>query len=313
MSEKKVKITQSLMKEFYDYYHGNQCGLIFEEKYIHKNYEKFPSSDVQKLGLWFEYQCIGATTKQSKIPEAERNKKGGELTAAYKRMETQVKNFKMFMNYYGIEILEVQPKWDVGEMIIEIDGKNGEKISHPIDGLEGTLDILCRAKIDIKATYEVKNDKGKVTESQQEVVIKAGQKFICDIKSTGLLDDKWSDFSWNLDNLHTKDKIIRQPIHYKFLSYLKHGESLPFLFLLFSTTNDYDYRSILFNIDEDTHFKEHKEFIVWTDKWLKYTMKKGFVARPEFLRCMDCPLKVTCKHFQGVPKIANYFYQPQTT
>lgn len=312
MSQQKIKITQSMMKEFHDYYHGNQCGLIFHEKYINKNYDLFKPSEAQAAGNWFEYMCIGATTKSSKIPQPEKTQKG-DFTALYKRMEVQVKNFKAFMSYYGIEQLEVQSKWEVGETILEIDGDKGEKIPYTIDGLEGTLDLLCRAKIDIKAVFEIKDDNGKVIEVKDEVVIKAGQIFILDIKTTGLLDDKWNSYGWDLSSLHNKDKLIRQPIHYKFLSYLKYGESYPFLFLLFSSTNDYDFRSILFNIDEDTHFEEHKKFIIWTHKWLKYTLKKGFEARPDVLRCHDCPLKVGCKYFMGVPKIQNYFYQPQNT
>jgi len=314
MSEeiKKVKITQSMMKEFYDYIHGEQCGLVFHEKYIKKNYDLFPPSDAQATGNFFEYMCIGATTKSSKVPQAEKTAKG-EFTAPYKRMMTHVQNFKLFMSTYGIKQIGVQDKWEVGETVLQLKGNNDEIIEYTVDGLEGTLDLECIAEKDIYANFTVKDDAGKVIKVDKQVVIRSGQKFILDIKTTGLLEDKWSPYGWNLDTLHTKDRIIRQPIHYKFLSKLKHGESFPFLFLLFSQTNDYDFRSILFNIDDDAQFEEHKRFIIWTDKGVKYHLKKGFEAKPEFLRCHNCPMKIGCKYFMAVPEITNYFYQPQTT
>ncbi len=309
-AETKVVITQSMMKEFYEYYHGNQCGLIFVEKYIKKNYEKFPASDTQAVGNWFEYECIGATTKSSKVPQPEKTAKG-ELTAPYKKMQGQVQNFKNFMSIYGIEIVSVQEKLSVGETTITITNEKGEEVPFLIDGLEGTTDIICKAKYDIKGAFEVKDDFGKVIRVEEQVIINAGEEFILDIKTTGLLDDKWSDYGWDLSYLHNKEKLVRQPIHYKYLSLLKYGKQYKFLFLLFSQTNDYDFRSIVFNIDEDQHIKEHEEFIVWTNRWIKYSLKNGFKANPDVVRCHGCALKLGCKHFMAVPKIQIYHYQPQ--
>lgn len=310
MAEKKVFITQSMMKDFYEYHNGNQCGLIFVEKYINKNYEKFPPSDSQAVGNWFEYKCIGATTKQSKVPQPEKTAKG-ELTAPYKRMEAQVQNFKNFMSIYGIEIVSVQEKLTIEDVTIILDNDNGEQVPFKIDGLEGTTDVICKAKYDIKGIFEVKDDFGKVVRVEEQVIIYAGEEFILDIKTTGLLDDKWNDYGWDLSNLHNKEKLIRQPIHYKYLTELKYGKQYKFLFLLFSQSNDYDFRSIIFNIDEDQHIKEHKEFIVWTNRWIKYHLKNGFKAVPDVVRCHSCPIKLGCKHFMAVPKIQIYHYQPQ--
>ena len=312
--EQKVIITQSTIKAYQDYHLGNECGLVFVEKYINKRYDLFPPSDSMQVGNWFEYQCLGATTKSDLIPQPEKTK-SGELTAPYKRMQSHINNFKLFMTQYGIEIVSVQEKLKVGETIIEIEDKNtGEIVPFNIDGLEGTTDAICRATKDIYGFYDTKDEGNKrVIKTDESVIIKAGEKFIMDVKTSGLLSDKFSDFGWHLDYLSGKEKIIRQPIHYKYVSELIYGKQYPFLFLLFSQTNEYDFRSILFNIDEDQHIKEHKERIVWTNKWIKYHLKKGFKANPDVVRCHDCPLKVGCKHFAAVPKIQIFYYQPQTT
>lgn len=312
MIEKKVIITQSMIKDFYEYYQGNQCGLIFEKKYIDKKYDLFPASVAQAAGNWFEYQCIGATTKSNDIPQPEKTAKG-ELNALYKRMESHVENFHKFMNFYGIEIVSVQTDLQVGETVIELpNNSTGEISKFTIDGLNGTTDVICKAKFDIKGVQEFFDDFGNLERVEEGfIIIKAGEEFIMDIKTSGLLDDFRSPYGWSPQNLSTKEKIVRQPIHYKYLTELKYGKQYKFLFLLFSQANDYDFRSLLFNIDEVEHINEHKERIVWTDRWVKHNLKKGFKAHPSVVNCHDCPLKGGCKHFEAVPKIKIFDYQPQ--
>lgn len=267
-----VKITQSLLKGLYDYKQGNECGLVFEKKFIEGRFDLFPPSDTQGIGTWFEYEVTKAIPKNGVIPQPKRTQKG-ELTAAYKTIEGQIKNFKLFMMQYGIKIIEAG-------------------IDVEVDGMKGTFDLICEATMDI-------------WDADGVLRINKGQRFIIDIKTTGLLDDKWSDYGWHLDTLSKKHRIILQPIHYRFLSELKYGERYPFIFLLFSNTNDTDFRAIFFDIsDEDIEF--HKEFIIKSTKWLAHYMKKGFEAKPDVVRCSNCPLKVGCKHFQAVPKIT-YF------
>ncbi len=264
-----INISQSLMKELNDYRLGKACGLVFVEKYINKRFDLFKGSQVMALGNFFEFLCIGANTKTGEEPKAERTGKG-ELTAAYKRMETQAENFKNFIAYHGIKIKSVQEKWI-------------------IDGLEGTLDFIGLATRDIK-------------DKDGNILIDKGEEFIVDLKASGLISDKFSDFGWHEDRLSEKEKLILQPIHYKFLSKLKFGREYKFMFLIFSNTNDYEYKSMIFNVsEEDMEF--HKTFIATTAKWLKYFLKKGFEAKPDYLRCMDCPLKINCKSYMAIPEI----------
>lgn len=264
-----INISQSLMKELNDYRLGKACGLVFVEKYINKRFDLFKGSQVMALGNWFEMECIGANTKTGEKPKPETTGKG-ELTAAYKRMETQADNFKNFIAYHGIKVTRVQEKWIV-------------------DGLEGTVDFIGLATRDIK-------------DSKGNILIDKGEEFIVDLKASGLISDKFSDFGWHEDRLSEKEKLILQPIHYKFLSKLKFGREYKFMFLIFSNTNDYEYKSLIFNVSEED-LELHKTFIATTAAWLKHYLKKGFKAVPEYMRCKECPLKTNCKSFMAIPEI----------
>lgn len=267
-----IFITQSLLKSLYEYREGNECGLVFEKKFIEGRFDLFYPSDSMNVGTWFEYEVTKAIPKNGVIPLPNKTQKG-ELTAPYKVMEAHISHFNTFMKNYGIEIVSA------GTDII-------------VDGLKGTIDIICIAT---KNIYDENGD----------LRIKEGQKFIIDIKTSGLLDDRYNDMGWNLDTLNKRHKLIIQPIHYKLLTELKFGERYPFLFLLFSQKDENDYRAIFFDItDEDIEY--HKEFIAKSIKWLKYYLENGFEAKPDVARCAECPIKVGCKHFQFVPKI-KYF------
>jgi len=149
-----INISQSLLKEIWSYAKKELCGLQFEAQYIKKI--PFPSSPVQKLGLWFEYMCTGALPRDGKVPEPDRKKdrveitkiKGkklknggrakdkvikktiqGELTAPYERMKVQADRFKKTIKKYGIKILETQTELKFGnkkgvlDALIEFNGR----------------------------------------------------------------------------------------------------------------------------------------------------------------------------------------------
>ena len=139
-------------------------------------------------------------------------------------------------------------------------------------------------------------------------VLKKGQIGIIDLKCTGLLDDKWSPYGWNLSMLHDKIKIITQPIHYKFIELLKTGENPPFLFLLFNVKNENDCRLIDFRCD-DSHFNEHRAFIEKGVKHLLHYQKVGYQALPSMAECAECPLKEECEFKTTVPLISVYNLQ----
>lgn len=276
MSSKKVtktRVSQSLMKSIIEYENDDLCGLVFEEKFVNGNWDLFPPSDVQRVGTWFEYMVTNVLPKDGLVPEPVRTRKG-ELTAPYKKMQRHISNYNNMMEYYGIEVVEAGVKYKVG-------------------AIEGTWDLR------LKATEPIVNNFG-------EVIVEKDQEFIGDIKTTGLLDDKWNPYGWDLDSLSEKTRLILQPIHYKLIAKLKFGKDYPFIFLLFNTKDEADFRMIEFRVD-DARLEQHKKDVVkYTNKYVRY-LEKGFEPKPTVTRCASCPLRFNCEHFKVMPDIVTHY------
>lgn len=267
-----MRISQSMIKSLIDYHEGNLCGLVFQEKFVNGNFDKFLASDAMAVGTWFEYELTGAVPKDGKIPEPQRTK-NGELLAQYKKMLQHIKDFKATMMYYGFEIVSI-----------------GEKIKH--GDLEGTLDLRCRAKQRI------------VTPTG--IIIEKGEEFIVDLKTSGLLDNKWMDYGWEIENLANKYKIVIQPIMYKYIEKMNTGKDIKFFFFLYNTQDEFDSRIIHFICDDDA-FAELEATIENARKLLRIHMGK-WEARPSKKVCSKCPIRIGCKSFAAVPPITDFYF-----
>lgn len=290
-----MNISQSLLKSLLDYRNGKECGLIFKAKYIDGRYDLFPPSDAQNVGAWFEYMCTGSIPKNGDVPKPEYMKRGKDengnpqLTADYRLMIEHIENFKKAMTFYGFEIIRA------GEDVRALYPNSVELFGEEV-WLTGTLDIRALATKDIYAIYE----------NTPVLVVKEGQKFIIDLKTTGLLDDKWNDYGWEINNLSNKVKLVTQPVQYKYIEYLNTGEDVPFIFMLFSTRSGQDARIIDFRID-NTSYDEHRAFIEAGVQNMLYYRKVGFRAKPSLEKCSECPLRDNCE-FKAVTSPITVFY-----
>lgn len=293
----KIKISQSLLKGLLNYRKGNECGLLFQEKYLKGRYDLFPPSDVQNVGAWFEYIATGSVPKNGEVPKPEymarkKDEKGNpELATAYKLMKSHIENFKKMMAVYGFEIIRV------GEDIKVLYPNSVERFGVEV-WLTGTLDIRAIATRDI---YTIDKNRFRI------LVAKKGQEVIIDLKTTGLLDDKWNDYGWELENLDNKVNLVTQPIHYKYIELLKTGVEPPFIFMLYSSKNPNDARIIDFKVDESA-FTEHENFIDAGVLNLLNYQEKGFKPLPSLLKCSECPLKEDCEYRAIVPPISVFYY-----
>ena len=298
-----MKVSQSLIKGLQDYILGKECGYVFKAKYLDSRFDLFPPSDAQNVGAWFEYMATGSIPKNGAVPQPEYMKRGKDesgipqLTAPYRLMKKQVDNFNKTMEMYGFEVLRV------GEDVKVLLPDSVEEFGFEVF-LTGTLDIRARATKDIYAEY------GEFRKKKKVLVAKQGQVVIIDLKATGLLEDKFSEFGWQLDNLGNKTKLITQPIHYKYIDMLNFGEEPPFLFLLFSTTNELDARIIDFRVDEST-FDRHLDDIKNTVLRVAEINKYGVKAKPELKKCSLCPLASDCQFRAEVPPISVFYLDEQ--
>jgi hypothetical protein len=293
-----VKISQSLLKGLLDLRTKNECGLVFKAKYIDSNFNLFPASEVQNVGAWFEYMATGSIPKNGDIPKAnymkkKKDKQGNPLLATdYITMQNHVNTFKKTMDYYGFEILRV------GEDIKVLYPNSVERFGFEV-WLTGTLDIRARATKDVHTIDENRN---------KILVCKKDDIIIIDLKSTGLLDgNKFNEYSWELDGLEYKVKLVTQPIHYKYIELIKTGVEPPFLFMLYNMKNPDDARIIDFRVDESA-FSEHEFFIDNGIKNLMYYEKNGYKPSPSLIECSKCPLRDKCEYKAVMPPIKVFYY-----
>ncbi len=300
LPNKPIKISQSAMKSIADVNNGKECGLVYKAKFIDGRYDLFPPSDAQNAGAWFEYMATGSIPKNGIAPKPEYMKRGKddsgnpELTAPYRLMKKHVENFKKTINAYGFDIVRV------GEDIVANYPDSLNKFGFNVL-LTGTLDIRAIATKDIYSYYGTKE-----YGYQKVMVAKKGQVCIIDLKTTGLLDDKWNDYGWEINNLHNKNKLITQPIHYKYIEKLNSGEEPPFIFMLYSQSNEFDTRIIDFRVDEsifDVHEKNIESSVILLHKYLT----NGFPPIPDIKRCSECPLRNDCAYKEQVPKITVFY------
>jgi hypothetical protein len=138
-----------------------------------------------------------------------------------------------------------------------------------------------------------------------------GQECIIDLKYSGLLDDKWSDYGWHTESLVYKPKSLLQPIHYKYLVKHIHGiNDIPFYFFIFSSKDPTKAKIIKTNIQEE-HLTLHEEVTIPKIKsYIDYHFNNPdkLEARPNYIRCLECAFKDNCDKKANIPIVENIHY-----
>jgi hypothetical protein len=234
---------------------------------IHAQYIEginFPSSDAQQLGNYFEYVATGQLPRDKQVPQP-KLLKSGAFSTDYERINNQVDNFKNIMKHLNFSIEQT-----------------GFKFTHKL--YDGTLDILAHDN----------NIKSKDINKK---------RIIIDLKSTGLINDKWTEYGWADESIEEKDSLMIQAIHYKMLALYEWGiEDIPFYFFVFSTKNDWEYKLFKVNVDEST-MQQHQYNLKSIKIYFDSILKEGFKAIPSYDRCRECPLAITCSEMKSFPSI----------
>lgn len=134
------------------------------------------------------------------------------------------------------------------------------------------------------------------------------RNIIIDIKTSGLLNDKWSEFGWHEDSIEMKDELLIQAVHYKMLYEEEFGEeNVPFFFFVFSTQNDWECKIYEIEVGEDT-LHTHKMNLANAEAYFNAENEKGWEAHPTYERCRKCALKSDCKSALSVPTSQKVYY-----
>lgn len=197
----------------------------------------------------------------------------------------------------------------VPEEITTKTGKTPAIIEHLTGQLENFKNIYANVEIENKGyliKHELNNRKfiaildvqGKMNE----------QIIIRDIKTTGLLDNKWEPSGWQdlmgNDSFIPRKKHLNQAQFYIWLFYQVTGEIVPFYFDVFSNKNPYDCKIFKIEMDEST-LGYYEVNLIKTIENLELDLKKGLEAKPDVDRCRKCPLNSNCTFKTNLPEIEN--------
>lgn len=255
-------INQSLIKDLLKYQDDELCGLVFTNKWINKNFGKSTISN--NLGHYFEYLATGSLPKSGVVPIPENTKQ-------YDILKKQVEYFKYLFEKKEIYITE-------SGLEISVDNK-----------WIGTLDIVANWKnifLDENVYLDPKNKNFQV---------------IIDLKYSGLLENKYSEFGWETESLSENKRTLLQAIHYKFLYWKKYGINAPFFFFVFDSKTPKLMKPIHVNISEE-QLIEHENYLQKAKRFFEFNLKIGYKPKPEYKRCIECDYVDFCLFKEDVPK-----------
>lgn len=264
----KPNLSQSLLKAYVDYYDENVKGCGLQ---IRKQYfEKLPtpSSEAAKLGIYFEYKATDYVREGDPIPQPKMVYAGTAKEKFAVDYERAADSALLFKDIVKKHNIEIL--------------KVGEYMTH--DGCSGISDIRAKWK---------------------------GEECIIDLKYSALIEDKWNEYGWHTESLVYKSKQLLQPIHYKYLIKKTMGiEDIPFYYFIFSSKDPKKAKIIKTNIQPE-HIQLHEDVFVPKMKSyidFHYNNPEKLEARPNYIRCLECPFYDNCDKKADVPLIEQIDY-----
>lgn len=264
----KPNISQSLLKAYVDFFDDNVkgCGIQLRKQFFEKI--PMPQSDVQKLGVYFEYMATGYRNMRDPMPEPEMVYKGTakeRLAADYERANLSALKFKEIIEKHGIKVISY-----------------GEYFIH--DGVSMITDVIAEWNgelciIDMKYTslFDDKfNEYGWHTESLV-------------YKSKLLLQPIHYKY------LFRKIKGIENVPFYFFIFSSKDPEKVKII-----RTNIQEEH---INLHEQVTVEKMKKYVNF-----HYNNPEKLEPRPSYLRCKECPYFDSCEFRAEVPLIEEVYY-----
>jgi|SRR5690242_7836462 len=256
------KISQSFIKDMIDYNAGRECGNLIRHKYVNDKFV-FPSK-AQALGSYFEYELtklltgVGSLPKDGFQPKAQMQKSGKEPYIEYVRANQNAIRVKEYFDKWKLKVIAAGKKKVFGRF-------------------EGTIDLLVEALEDGEDW-------------------KKGEVFIIDLKYSGLLDDKWTEFGWAWSDIQ-RDYHSVQAIHYHMIT-----KGARFFYLVIAPDNVTDIKMLEVTGFTEERINSHKERANLLMADFQRAVQTGFIPYPELSKCLKCPLRSSCEDKAVTPK-----------
>lgn len=264
----KPNLSQSLLKSYLDYFDENvkDCGVALWKRHFERI--PTPSTDSQKLGVYFEYMATGYCPDGQTPPEAEMVYKGTpkeKMAADYEKATQSAELFKKIVSEHNIKIISFGERFDFENTsgIFDIYAEWG--------GEECIIDLKYTALFDDKF-----NEYGWHTESLP-------------YKSKQLLQPIHYKY------LIRKIKNIENIPFYFFIFSSKDPEKVKIIKVNIQEEH--------INLHEEITIEKMKKYITY-----HYNNPQSLEARPSYLRCKDCPYSKDCEYKTNVPLIEEIFY-----
>jgi hypothetical protein len=129
---------------------------------------------------------------------------------------------------------------------------------------------------------------------------------IIDVKYTGLIDDKWSDYGWDTETLPLRKQTMLQPVMYKYLDRKINGShNIPFYFFIFDSNNPKRAKIIETNVEDEAIDVFEVQFVDKMKKYVDFHHKNPdeLQAKPTVDRCATCPFFTDCPKKVTIPGI----------
>ena len=134
------------------------------------------------------------------------------------------------------------------------------------------------------------------------VVDKNGNVHIRDLKSTSVIDSRFSRFSWATEALRDRTAIVLQSVIYSYLvCKIFGGCDVPFAFDVYSTKS-YDRKQVKVVFDQEVIYGELESLIMEAYSEIKFGLMVGFTPLPGNL-CRTCPVKDCIYRMSGQEKV----------
>lgn len=264
----KPNLSQSLLKAYVDYYdeNTNGCGVELRKRFFEKI--PTPSSDAQKLGIYFEYMATGYHQENQPLPVAEIVYKGmpkEKMSVEYERATKSAMLFKEMISQHNIEIIKY------GEYMCYEECSGISDIYAKWNGEDCIIDVKYTALFDDKFS-----EYGWHTESLP-------------FKSKLLLQP--IHYKWLIRKL----KGIEDIPFYFFIFSSKDPEKVKIIKVNIQEEH--------INLHDEITIEKMKKYITF-----HFNNPSKLEARPSYLKCKQCSYFDNCEFKATVPLIEEVYY-----